>query len=194
MTPAPDANPYSTPESSLREEKTAQPRLASLGQRIGGKLFDVLLGYLVALPLILTLDSARLIEIGRDSTRMLSLYVDSATGQLTAAATLALGALNWYLVATRGQSLGKMLVGSRIERTDGSPAGFLRGVVLRQWVMLAPSYLGVLGLYAGASVTPITVFSSLLGSIITLSYLLILGSSRRCGHDYIAGTRVVRVA
>ncbi len=192
QTPAP--NPYSTPESSLQQEPPAPLRLASRWQRVGGWFADLLLGYVVALPLLLTLDLARLVEIGRDQSKMLSLYVDSLAGQVTAAATLALLTLNWYLIATRGQSLGKLVVGTRIERTNGSPAGFLHGVVLRQWVLLIPTQLALVALYIGANQALVTFVSGLLSWAVGISYLLIFGSERRCGHDYIAGTRVVRNA
>jgi uncharacterized RDD family membrane protein YckC len=53
--------------------------------------------------------------------------------------------LQWYLIATCGQTLGKRAMGTRIVRTDGSPAGFLRGVVMREWCAFGVSLIPFIG-------------------------------------------------
>jgi len=35
--------------------------------------------------------------------------------------------LNWYLIVTRGQTLGKMAVGTRIVSEEGAPVDFVKG-------------------------------------------------------------------
>lgn len=77
----------------------------------------------------------------------------------------------WYLTATRGQTIGKRWLGIRIVKTDGSPCGFVHGVILRQWVMnLINAIVGITGV-----VDP----------------LMIFGEERRCLHDVLASTKVV---
>jgi uncharacterized RDD family membrane protein YckC len=83
--------------------------------------------------------------------------------------------LHSYLLATRGQTIGKALLKVRIVRSDGSRASFGRIVALR--------YL------------PTTVISliPLIGGLYALvDSLLIFRESRRCLHDNIADTIVVK--
>lgn len=83
--------------------------------------------------------------------------------------------VQWYLVATTGQTLGKKLFGIKIVMVDGSPVGFWTGVVLRDWAI---GFLGAL---------------PFVGGIIGLAdALYIFHADRRCLHDRIAGTIVVR--
>ena len=76
------------------------------------------------------------------------------------------------LVSWRGQSVGKLVVRTRIERADGQRVGFVHGVLLRSWLM---AWLN------GASL------------VFLLDSLFIFGRRRRCLHDWLADTRVVRI-
>ncbi|HEX7499646.1 MAG TPA: RDD family protein [Polyangia bacterium] len=88
---------------------------------------------------------------------------------------LGIAIYQWTLIVRTGQSLGKKWTGIRIERIDGSRITFGTGVVLRNWVpkvMGAFPYLGML--------------------FHLVDCLFIFREDRRCLHDLIAGTRVVR--
>lgn len=78
--------------------------------------------------------------------------------------------VQWVLLSTSGQTLGKKLFMIRIVTIGGRLPGFLQAVVLRNW------------------------FRNLL-YMIPLAWLVdclfVLGESKRAGHDYIAGTHVV---
>lgn len=81
----------------------------------------------------------------------------------------------WVLISTTAQSFGKRAMNMRIVRhSDGAPIGFVRGVLLRSIVSRVLMRL-----------------MCRLGSLIDV--LVIFTSDRRCLHDYIAGTVVVRV-
>ncbi len=80
--------------------------------------------------------------------------------------------VQWNLIATRGQTVGKMLLWIRIIRCDGGSPGFIQGVLLRNWLRLALSAIPFFSL---------------------IDVMLIFTESRRCIHDYLAGTRVVEV-
>ena len=70
--------------------------------------------------------------------------------------------------AWRGQTLGKMLMGVKIIKTDGSPVGIGRAIL---------RYIGYLVSYI----------------IILIGYLMVAWDSKKQGlHDKIAGTYVVR--
>ena len=82
-----------------------------------------------------------------------------------------------YLVSTRGQTIAKRILGLRIVRyTDGSNPGFVHGWLLRA---LVPGIIGIL---------------PMVGNVFTIvNYCFIFRDDRRCLHDLIADTRVVKV-
>lgn len=84
--------------------------------------------------------------------------------------------IHGYLLATRGQTMGKALLKIRIVRSDGSPASFGRIVGLR---------------YLPTTIIAPIPFVGALYSLI--DGLLIFRQSRRCLHDNIADTIVVKV-
>lgn len=82
-----------------------------------------------------------------------------------------------WLLSARGQSLGKMALRIRIVRyTDGGPSGFVHAVLLRSWLVSIATMIPFLG-YAIAIVDPSFIFSP----------------DRRCLHDRLADTKVIRV-
>jgi uncharacterized RDD family membrane protein YckC len=82
-----------------------------------------------------------------------------------------------YLVSTRGQTIAKRILGLRIVRyADGSNPGFVHGWLLRA---LVPGIIGIL---------------PMVGNLFTIvNYCFIFRDDRRCLHDLIADTRVVKV-
>jgi uncharacterized RDD family membrane protein YckC len=84
------------------------------------------------------------------------------------------------LILFRGQNLGKLLTGVKVVRADdGGPAGFARGVMLR--FALPVSIFFLLNV-----VFPLGIM------FIALDYAFMFRADRRCLHDLIAGTQVVR--
>lgn len=119
-----------------------------------------------------------------------------------------------FFMTTRGQSVGKRLVGLRVTRADGSPVGFLRGVVLRALVVaLVPAALfGACELvWQSASADPegstlvrafgysalsnlLTVIPAVLSALFVLvDVVFALLPGRRALHDRLTGTFVTRV-
>lgn len=94
------------------------------------------------------------------------------TGPVFAAAAALCWIGPWVTISTRGQSYGKMLLGTRIVRANGDPVDFVRGVVLRSWV---PTFGSV--------------FLGSLAPIVDAAF--VLRDDRRCLHDHIADTVVV---
>lgn len=78
----------------------------------------------------------------------------------------------WGSLALTGQTIGKRVVEVRVENVDGSPCGFVNGVLFREWIPWFLMAIPVLHL---------------------ADCLAILGPTRRCLHDRLAGTRVVSV-
>lgn len=80
--------------------------------------------------------------------------------------------INCYLITVSGQSIAKRIVGIQIVRSDGTPIGFVRGVLLRgvlPWLLSVCTY-GLFGL---------------------IDALWIFGGQRRCFHDLFADSIVV---
>jgi uncharacterized RDD family membrane protein YckC len=101
---------------------------------------------------------------------------------------LPLLALEWGLIVWRGQSVGKILVGTRIVRMNGAAPGLLHGVVLRAWPVVAVSW---------AQLLPASVKSLFVGLNVALlvdaAFIFTGKGARRCVHDLLADTCVVDV-
>jgi uncharacterized RDD family membrane protein YckC len=80
------------------------------------------------------------------------------------------------LLTLRGQTIGKWVAGIRIVRLDGQRVGFVRAWLLRDFVVGLISAVPVVG----------PVFA-------LIDLIFIFSESRRCLHDRIAGTVVVKV-
>lgn len=101
--------------------------------------------------------------------------VDTIGPVLGLAAIAAVVIANIRLLDQHGQSIGKRLVGTHIVRIDGSRASVARLMLLRS------------GLIGMLSLIPI------LGNLLQLvDALMIFGEQRRCLHDHIADTKVLR--
>jgi uncharacterized RDD family membrane protein YckC len=84
--------------------------------------------------------------------------------------------VNGYLLATRGQTVGKKLLGIRIVRSNGDAASLVRLLALRYGVgyLVAALHVALLFVYSMADC------------------LMFFRADRRCLHDVIADTIVVK--
>lgn len=169
--------------------------LASRGSRLLAATYDDLILLGASLPMVFQSVSrvaglaAAEIDKGADlGGRELQSVLDTGTivqamlwgpGTLiTLVAFLTWCVITAWLVANNGQSIGKRLVGIKIVRTDGSRASLARIFLLRNVVSGLPNLLPYLGLLYQLIIDPIFIFQD----------------SRRCLHDMIADTIVVRCA
>ncbi len=187
----PPINPYASPGSELNSGlgSAGQPaELASPGSRLAAVSLD---GLLISVPLLpafvysaweaikvqalvreqALVDTQPLPTLGSEEGVLLAVVIGAGI-----LAVLGVVIYQWILIARTGQSLGKKWTGIRIEKLDGTPLTFGSGVVVRNW---APKLLGAV---------------PLLGILFQLvDCLFIFRADRRCLHDHMAGTRVVRV-
>ena len=163
-----DSGPYaplpSSPELALRQP-VGEP--ASRTSRFIGRLVDNLL---IGGPLQITLATDKFAEIKGESVPDLDMYLILAFAWLLLA-----GIAQAILISSWSQSLGKMVLGMKLVQQDGSPIGFWRGVILREWAFMLLGLIPALG--------------SLLSFFDALS---IFRSTSRCLHDELAGTWVVK--
>jgi len=159
------------------------PELAGRLTRLGAFFVDYLLSVLVALPGALIIGPTFLdlvLTAARGETPDFSTV---NAGALTLGMlVLALGSLLLLIVqivmlSTRGQTIGKWLLRIRVVRyADGSPVGFVHGWLLRNFV---PGLI---------QLVPWVGFAFYLADA-----CFIFSPERRCLHDLIAGTKVVKV-
>lgn len=144
--------------------------LADRGKRLAGAVIDMVFQMAVGLPVLLVLGLAPDIwnPGGLDLLEKL---------RLASAGWLSYLLLHGWLLHTRGQTIGKWIVGTRIVDLDGQVPPLARVMLLR--LML----LGVVSTALPAMGWALSLFN----------VLLIFRADRRCLHDHIAGTRVVHV-
>lgn len=144
--------------------------LASRWQRLGGYLLDLLIvGVILYLLMSLT-----------GTVEQLRTEAGLSIGQqlIWVAISLALFvALNGYLLAKDGETIGKQLVKTRIVDLEGEVPPFGKLILLRYAVFTFLVLIPILGPIIGL-----------------LDSLWIFGREKRCLHDVLAGTKVVSPA
>ncbi len=142
-------------------------QLASLGQRLAGAFIDGFLQLATAVPI---LSQTVLAGITSPAEITTAIIIQANLIHLT----VYLG-LHGYLLHKNGQTVGKLLAGSKIRFVDGRKPSLLHILVMRTFV---PGLLGMVprvGLW-----------------LVTAGTALILRPDRRALHDHIAGTVVVK--
>ncbi len=145
--------------------------LASRWLRLGAALLDSIIGGLLIAPGMVMLITAGVFATPNAPNPALLL---AGFVTISAAVVLLLG-IQIYLLVTRGQTMGKKLLGIKIvSLEDGSNPGFVKVFLLRIFIN------GLIG-----AVPFVGIFYSL------ADCLFIFRDDRRCLHDLIAGTKVV---
>lgn len=166
-------NPYQPPEADELEAHVrvtdSSSRLASLNQRLLASIIDSALGVAVVAPL----------QYKFGVFARLSAKTSLGFGELVlwAAVYFAFWFLeNGYFLATNSQTIGKRILGIRIEAISGGRASLSKIVFLRTLPFSCIANIPVVG-----------------GGLILADTLLIFRKDRRCLHDHLAGTQVVKV-
>ncbi len=190
--PVLEATSYAPPAipAYVSSEQSGTAPLATLGQRLGAALVDSVPGFILFI-------AATVVALGKvaayvaadpsgaeDSEKIAQMakeVYDSVFYGWGVIVTAPVLILNLIWLATRGQTIGKRIVGIRIAgmENDNNP-GWVKTIAVR-WV---GNYFITIGL---VFILPIV---GLLYAITDIFF--IFGSERRCIHDLLAGTRVVR--
>jgi uncharacterized RDD family membrane protein YckC len=186
-------NPYLPPGSDVNAASSAPPQgreLAERGTRLAAASIDGALACVPLLPMlavgiyVATFLQFRPPESGGDPMPALPPGFENSGVVLLLGATTLIGMFGmlglfiyqWVLISRTGQTLGKKWTGIRIELLAGAPVNFVSGVLLRNWLVKLVGMVPWLG-----------------GLFQLVDVLFIFREDRRCIHDLIAGTRVVRV-
>ena len=176
-----ERNPYAPSQAEVRDAPAASPTkgtLATRTLRLAGAIVDSVASAVFVVPIFFLLD-----------------WTGAISGELPYGKLAAIGgiasftAMQGYLLATRGQTIGKWLVGTRIVRADNDEVPTLaRTLGLRYGALVLglPSTLLVL-VVIGRIPYVLIVFG-------LIDIALIFRRDRRCLHDLIARTKVVAVA
>lgn len=168
-----DHNPYAPPTQMdqfgpLRNNGDDVQFLADPGDRFLARLVDGLLVLALIIPWAIFLSVMNWVSLEE--------FKESSLAALKLVpAELPIAIYQWILVARSGQTIGKKMMRVRIVKMDGSPVGFGDGVALRDWVMRLVGLIPCAG-----------------GLISLVGILMIFGQERRCLHDHIAGTKVIK--
>lgn len=166
-------NPYAAPTAAAEDfQANKQPVLASREARLMATLFNY------AVPAVLSFATIFVLLRSEVIINLLSFRADNSlfVGIATFLALyLAFLLVNAYLLHKNGQTLGKRFLSIKIVRTNGEAAGLLRIIFLRY----GPGILA-------SVIPPISVIYPLADS------LLIFRESRKCLHDDIADTIVIK--
>lgn len=153
--------------------------LAGRGTRLGACLIDNAIAFVCCLPGLLLAGTSVLRSIlagQRNPENMDTARLLMGLGVM-GFAVLVLAVVQIWMLSTRGQTMGKRLLGIRIVRfADGANPGFVYAVLMRGFV---PGVIGAI---------------PYIGWIFTLvDMCFIFRDDHRCVHDLMAGTRVVKV-
>ena len=166
-----ERDPY-TPPAAVdieTEETRAETRpLATLGQRFFASLLDGLIPLGLVLLFIFGLRVPLLSE-ALESKDYISEMITSA------ALYILFLALNFYLIHTRSQTIGKLALGIQVSTVSGKSPSTTIQVGIRYAFFIFCDAIPVIG------------------SVLSLvNILFIFGAKRKCLHDYLAGTIVVQ--
>ncbi len=171
-TPPPpmEVNPYAVPRAEIAvRSKAGAVELASHIQRLAAALLDSLIAIPAAVLVIMAFATADQETQELTSTGTMMLSIGGVYG-------LALVVYNLVRMSTHGQSIGKKCMGIRMANVeDNSNPGFVKAVLLRGFVNGLLGAVPFLGFFY--SVTDIC---------------FIFREDRRCIHDLLAGTHVVK--
>ncbi len=160
-------NRFAPPRTLVEDvEAVDGPQAASRGSRFAAAMIDGIFAFALSLAVMLPIYGTDYFTLAASSK------LSVLTGML-AYLGLFYVVEGWFLYQ-RSQSLGKMALGLRIVRPDGSPASFGRTFGLRLFAFGLLGWIPIVGPFLGL-----------------IDCLFIFRSSRRCLHDQLADTIVV---
>ncbi|QEG22023.1 RDD family protein [Mariniblastus fucicola] len=168
-------NPFQSPEHAMpvHTATSMSPELADRSSRFVGALIDSILMIVILMPvsflIIIPIFAGSLQEAGSLTFNIGYILSGFVVSQLVFLA------LQGYLLANKGQTIGKLVVKTQILDEQGRIPDF--------WPMYLKRYLAMAFIYS----------IPYIGGVISIvNALLIFRESRKCLHDDIAGTKVVK--
>ena len=162
-----EQNPYGSPEAVVAE--VGDTHLAGRGERLGAAIIDTIILLVILVPLMFVGGYWQAAMSAGGEVPLMTTLLWAAVGFAVFVV------VQWVPLNANGQTWGKRMLGIRIVDMDGAKPPIGRLIGLR--------YL------------PVQVATNvpLIGMVLALvNVLLIFRGDRRCGHDLVAGTQVVK--
>jgi len=183
----PPEAPQPPPIPAMRVEVRVLEGMATRGQRLAARIIDwiaIMVPLVIMFSVLIDENMVKEVQAHPNDQKLLMEQLQKRVEQLqtsqdptiltTSWVMLLLMMVNFVMLGVRGQTIGKLLIGIHIVRAaDGSRAGFLKAVVLREVVFFVIGSVQYIG----------PVLS--LGNV-----LMIFRTDRRCLHDLVAETVV----
>lgn len=168
-----DSKPQSSAKTDVSESAVDQGKLATRVERLLGALID---GGVVLVPsgLVYVILAIVLGLFGLDSTTFLGRTILNIVASVCGMALFL--AINFRFLKT-GQTIGKLVIGTRIVAEDGSLIPIDQLIVKR--------YLTIWGASVVLSIIPY------IGIIMIVDPLMIFRENHKCLHDELAGSKVI---
>jgi uncharacterized RDD family membrane protein YckC len=165
-------DPYQPPKSELIDSQTAEGmdslELASRWSRLAAVFIDGIIGMIVAIPFWLMTGTWEYISKGQELPLTYALY-----GGVYGFIGFVL--VHYYFLNQNGQTIGKKALGIKIVNMEDGLTGASHLILKRYLPMSAVSLIPILG-----------------SILMLIDTLFIFRKDKRCVHDFIAGTRVVK--
>lgn len=158
-------NPYQTPESNLLEPNLNEDKLASRWTRFGAVFIDGIIYMAVIMPILYLFGFW-------DLTQEAS-FVETLLINLLGFGVFSL--INFFPLLKYGQTIGKRVLGIKIATMDGQVPSLVKLLIFRT----LPTYI-------------IAVIPVVGGLLYIIEVLFIYRQDKRCVHDLIAGTQVLK--
>lgn len=157
-------NPYAPPQAAVQDivDPAAGVLLAERGTRLGASLLDGLIFMLMVYAPMVAM--ALMADEAGESAFVLAMG-------LAGIGFLVYVAINIRFMIANGQSIGKKACGIKVVRADGSRASISRLVWLRNVLNIVLGFIPLYGI---------------------IDSLFIFGHARRCLHDHLADTIVIK--
>ena len=165
-------NPYS-PSTTISpiSSRVESGELATLSERFAGAFIDGL----IILPIVLPLAFGTGLVIGSAlGDSLITSVVASVVGGLIGMGAFA--ALHGYLLATRGQTIGKIVMKTKIVNEAGNLIPFNELFLKRYVIIMVISMIPFVGFLIGI-----------------VNALCVFRGNRKCLHDDFAGTKVIKI-
>lgn len=164
-------NPYRAPAAAI-VDNALDGEIAGRGERLAAAIVDVLILLAILLPVMFFGGYFRQVMDTATSGRPMSLATELAWGLVSLVVFFAIQGYPLYATA---QTWGKRVLKVRIVGLDGQRLPFGRLIALRYLPM------------QGVGLVP------WMGPLLSIvNVLLIFRADHRCGHDLVAGTKVVK--
>jgi len=155
--------------------------LADRGNRLVASIVDSILVMCITLPIQLATGQLQLAAAQKAQPVMLELFVNLA-------GIAALLLVHGWMLTSRGQSIGKRMLGIQVvDYRDNGLLPFARVILIRS-LWLTP--LGLISTFLPLQGKAI--FGMVIALLSITDSLLIFGEARRCFHDTLAGSIVVK--